>query len=97
SKAFTITANATDAAGLTTSATTSITINDLAPIVSITSLSPNPAHVSQTVSVSFTATDDEAISKTCVNFGDGFSVCGASPQTHAYSATGTFTVNVNAP
>src|SRR5207245_3964586 len=96
-KIFSITANATDAAGLsTTSATTSITINDLRPTVTITSVSPNPAAVGASVAVSFTATDDEAVVRTCVNFGDGFSVCGASPQSHAYAASGGFTITVNA-
>src|SRR2546426_8476818 len=73
SKAFTITVNATDAAGVTGSKTASITINDLAPTVTVTT--PASANEGVSVSISFTATDDEAISKTCVNFGDGSSVC----------------------
>src|SRR3989441_163500 len=99
SKAFTITVNATDAAGVTGSNTASITINDLAPVVTITSVSPNPATSGQTVSVAFTATDDEAISKTCISWGDGVSACGiTSPATHIYTVSvgTTFTIKVNA-
>src|SRR2546428_529772 len=99
SKAFTITVNATDAAGITGSNTASITINDLAPTVTITSVSPNPATSGQTVSVAFTATDDEAISKTCISWGDGVSACGiTSPATHIYTVSGgtTFTIKMNA-
>src|SRR3989441_693172 len=99
SKAFTITVNATDAAGVTGSNTASITINDLAPIVTITNVSPNPATSGQIVSVAFTATDDEAISKTCISWGDGVSACGiTSPATHIYTVSvgTTFTIKVNA-
>src|SRR2546427_11377043 len=98
SKAFTITVNATDAAGVTGSKTASITVNDLAPTVTVTA--PASANEGASVSVSFTATDDEAISKTCVNFGDGSSVCAASPVSHVYSTGGVaskaFTITVNA-
>src|SRR3989454_81445 len=86
SKVFTITVNATDAAGVTGSKTASITINDLAPTVTVTA--PASANEGASVSISFTATDDEAISKTCVNFGDGSSVCAASPVSHVYSTGG---------
>src|SRR2546425_8628753 len=99
SKAFTITVNATDAAGKTGSNTASITINDLAPTVTVTDVSPNPATSGQTVSVAFTATDDEAISKTCISWGDGVSACGiVSPVTHVYTVTAStiFTITVNA-
>src|SRR3989475_2468972 len=98
SKAFTITVNATDAAGVTGSKTASITVNDLAPTVTVTA--PASANEGTSVSISFTATDDEAISKTCVNFGDGSRVCAASPVSHVYSTGGgaskAFTVTVNA-
>jgi hypothetical protein len=96
---FTITVNATDAAGKTGSNTASITINDLTPVVTITSVSPSPATSGQTVSVVFTATDDEAISKTCIAWGDGVSACGiTSPVTHMYtvSVSTIFTIAVNA-
>src|SRR2546425_82901 len=97
SKAFTITVNATDAAGKTGSNTASITINDLAPTVTITSVSPNPVAVGGTVTASFTVTDDEAISRTCINWGDGASACGvASGVTHSYTKSGTFNIVVNA-
>src|SRR3989441_1192882 len=98
SKAFTITVNATDAAGKTGSNTASITINDVAPTVTVAA--PASANEGASVSISFTATDDEAISKTCVNFGDGSSVCAASPVSHVYSTGGVaskaFTITVNA-
>src|SRR5256712_11596387 len=97
SKAFTITANATDAAGLTSSATTSITINDLAPTVTVSA--PASANEGSPVTVTVTASDDEAISKTCVNFGDSSSSCTA-PFTHTYSTGGAaskaFTITANA-
>jgi hypothetical protein len=96
SKSFTITANSTDAAGLTGSVTTSIMVNDLKPTVTIISVSPSPALVGQTVSVGFTAADDEGIARTCVSFGDGSSACGTSPQNHSYSTSGGFTITVNA-
>src|SRR5207245_1489207 len=99
SQVFTISVNATDAAGKTGSATASVTINDLTPVVTITSVSPNPATSGQTVSVAFTATDDEAISKTCISWGDGVSACGiVSPVTHVYTVTAStiFTITVNA-
>jgi len=99
SKAFTITVNATDAAGVTGSNTASITINDLAPIVTITNVSPNPATSGQIVSVAFTATDDEAISKTCISWGDSVSACGiTSPVAHVYtvSVSTIFMITVNA-
>src|SRR3989441_6889872 len=97
SKAFTITANATDAAGLTSTATASITINDLAPTVTVSA--PASANEGSPVTVTVTASDDEAISKTCVNFGDSSSSCTA-PFTHTYSTGGAaskaFTITANA-
>jgi len=97
SKLFTITVNATNSGG-TGSGTNTVTINDLAPTVTVTA--PASANEGASVSVSFTATDDEAISRTCVNFGDGSSVCAASPVTHVYSTGGVaskaFTITVNA-
>src|SRR5207245_10413076 len=90
------TAHETDAGGLAGSKTPKETVNDIAPTVTITSLSPTPALVGQSVTVTFTATDDEAISKTCINWGDGTAVCQASPAAHSYVAAGRFGIKVNA-
>src|SRR2546428_1063927 len=84
-KIFTITVNATNSAG-TGSGTNTVTVKDLIPVVTVTSVSPNPVNEGSPVTLSFTAADDEAIVKTCVNWGDGVTACGiASGVTHVYS------------
>src|SRR5437667_2116444 len=98
SKTFTITVTATNGAG-PGSGTSSETINDQPPTVTISGVSPNPANTGQLVTVSFTGSDiDGSISSIGVNWGDGtptHSLAGtATSDTHSYTATGTFTIMI---
>src|SRR6266568_269416 len=100
-QAFTITVTATDNSGSTGSATTSETVNDRPPVVSVTNVSPNPANTGQLVTTTFTATDpDGTISSITVNWGDGTApdtLAGtATSDTHTYAAAGSFTITVTA-
>jgi len=101
SKQFTITITATDNSGSTGAATTSETVNDRPPAVTVSSVSPNPAVVGQTVTVTFSATDpDGSISSFSVNWGDGSAVDSlpgtATSDTHSYGSGGSFTITVTA-
>src|SRR5438094_928757 len=97
---FTVTVTASNSAG-PGSGTTSETVNDRPPVTTVSSVSPNPALVSQTVTMTFSATDpDGAISSFSVNWGDGTtpdSLPGtATSDTHAYHSGGNFTITVTA-
>src|SRR5438128_10542774 len=98
SQIFTITVTGTNDAG-PGSGTSSETINDQPPRVTISSVSPNPANTGQLVTVSFTGSDiDGSISSIGVNWGDGtptHNLAGtATSDTHSYTATGTFTIMI---
>src|SRR5438132_316364 len=98
SQIFTITVTGTNDAG-PGSGTSSETINDQPPTVTISGVSPNPANTGQLVTVSFTGSDiDGSISSIGVNWGDGtptHSLAGtATSDTHSYTATGTFTIMI---
>jgi len=82
-----------------------VTVTDRPPVVTIGSVTPNPANTGQTVTVTFTATDpDGTISSIMVTWGDGASSSlpgSATSATHAYANTGnalsqTFTITVTA-
>jgi len=100
SQKFTINVTATSNAGHG-SATLSETVNDRAPTLTITSLSPSPANTNQTVTISFMATDPHGtVSSVTVNWGDGTPSdtlpASARSATHSYNRTGSFTITVTA-
>jgi PKD repeat protein len=100
SQVFSVYVNATDNSAQTTkSAVASKTIIDRAPTVSFTE-STTTANVSQLITLTITAADpDGMVSSLKVSWGDGTvdTLAGtATTDSHAYSATGTFTVYVNA-
>jgi len=101
SKTFTIRVNATDDSGLTISQTTSETIIDRPPVLTLNKPTPSPATISQSVTVSFSATDpDGTVSSFTVNWGDGSSPdtlsASATSDTHSYDRAGSFTISVTA-
>ena len=71
SHTYTISVNATSVYGQSI-ATIPEVVNDRAPILTITSLSPDSAKTGQTVALNFTATDpDGSIQTTWIDWGDG--------------------------
>jgi hypothetical protein len=83
------------------SGTTTESIIDRPPVVTISNVSPNPAQKGQVVTITFSATDpDGTISSFKVNWGDGVtsdSLAGsATSDTHKYNVTGSFTINITA-
>src|SRR5207249_9752872 len=99
-RTFTITVTATNSGGQG-SGTTTETVNDRPPTVTVGGVSPRPALVGQTVTVTFSATDpDGAISSFSIDWGDGIapdSLPGtATSDTHAYGSGGNFTIAVTA-
>src|SRR5207249_2672074 len=101
SQTFTITITSTDNGGSTGSATGTIASNDRPPGVTVSSVSPNPALVGQTVTVTFSATDpDGTISTFGVNWGDGSAADSlpgtATSDTHSYGSGGSFVITVTA-
>ena len=99
-QAFTITVTATNSGG-PGSATTTETVNDRAPVVTISTVSPNPANTGQLVTAAFTATDpDGTVSSIIVNWGDSTtpdSLAGsATSDTHTYASTASFTITITA-
>ncbi len=100
SQTFTITVTATNSGGAGLSTTTE-TINDRPPVVTISTVTPNPANTGQTVTVSFAATDpDGTISSITVNWGDSSTpdTLGgtATSDTHSYTTAGNFTITATA-
>jgi PKD repeat protein len=101
SKSFTVTVSAVDNGGSTSSASTSEAVNDRPPATTVSGISPNPALIGQTVTVTFSATDpDGTISSFSVDWGDGTAFDTlpgtATSDTHAYGSGGSFTITVNA-
>jgi PKD repeat protein len=101
---FTIIVSATNVAG-TGSGTTTETVDDRPPAVSILSVAPSTASTGQTVAVSFSAADsDGTVASITVNWGDGYidSLSGSAvSDTHTYASTGNsvskaFTITVTA-
>jgi PKD domain-containing protein len=87
--------------------TTSETVNDIPPIVTIkalwtvTALSPHQAFVGQQVALNFSAVDpDGTVSSVSVNWGDGSSpeivISSATPLVYSYTKTGSFTITITA-
>jgi hypothetical protein len=100
SQTFTITVTATNSAG-PGQATTTETVNDRPPVVTITNVSPNPANTGQLVTATFASTDpDGTIASISVNWGDSTTpdtLSGsATSDTHTYASSGSFTITVTA-
>jgi PKD repeat protein len=97
---FTIKATVTDAAGISNTVSTSVTVIPIARPTLILNYSPIPAKVNTTTTINIQVTVPQGISvqDVTVNFGDGSStdIGGASSANvpHVYTATGTFTVTV---
>jgi hypothetical protein len=97
---FTITVTATNSAG-PGHVTTTETVNDLSPVVTITNVSPNPAKTGQIVTATFAATDsDGTVSSVTVDWGDGSaldSLSGtATSDTHTYTTANSFIITITA-
>jgi PKD repeat protein len=103
SQIFTIIVTATNSAGPGLGSTTE-TVNDRPPVVSISSVIPSPVSNSVPVTVTFTATDpDGTVSSISVNWGDGTTpdtlVGTATSDTHTYNSAGCechFTITITA-
>jgi adhesin/invasin len=92
---YTVAVTGTSASGATKRATTVVSVADVFPVsVAITRV-PADAAVNMNVPVTFTAAATGATPTTCSwTFGDGSSFKGGCTVTHAYSTSGTKTVNV---
>jgi len=100
SKTFTITVTATNSAGPGSGTTTEV-VNDLLPVVTISSVAPTSPCVGQSVTVSFASTDpDGTVASNVVSWGDGTAVDNlpgtATSDTHTYTVGGTFAFSVTA-
>ncbi len=97
---FSIVVNATDETGQIGRASSTVTILDKPPIVTISGVTPNPAITAQTVRVDFVASDpDGTVTSIKVDWGDGSAdlLAGtATSDTHSYTSIGSFKVNVTA-
>src|SRR5207244_2080706 len=102
---FIISVTATDNSGSSSTGTISESVNaPLAPAVTISNVSPNPASTGQAVTVTFTVSSTTSVSGVTVNWGDGAtdSLAGsATSDIHFYTSTGnvqtrTFTIAVTA-
>jgi len=76
-------------------------VNDRPPGTTVSGVSPNPALIGQTVTVTFSATDpDGVISSFSVDWGDGTALDPlpgtATSDTHAYGSGGSFNITVTA-
>ena len=94
---YTATLTATDSAGHSGSSSTTVTVNDVAPTVT---MSDPPATVGVPVNFTATATDISPVVQAAGftynwNFGDSTTGTGASPS-HTYAAAGSYTVSVTA-
>ena len=101
SGSFTVAVAAVDNSGSTSSASTSEMVNDRPPGTTVSGVSPNPALIGQTVTVTFSATDpDGVISSFSVDWGDGTALDPlpgtATSDTHAYGSGGSFNITVTA-
>ena len=100
-QSFVIQLTATDNSGSASAASTTAIVNDRSPVVTVSGVSPSPALVGQTVTVTFSAGDsDGTISSLSVNWGDGSTVDNlpgtATSDTHSYLSPGSFTIAVAA-
>jgi PKD repeat protein len=100
---FTLTLTVTDNSGSIGSTSQSVTVTVSVvvspPVVTISSIAPNPANTGQMVTVTFTVSSTAAVTGITVNWGDGTTnpLAGtATSDTHTYTTTGTFTVTVTA-
>ena len=99
SETFTINAVVTDNSGAQSSQTIAKTINDKPPSVVINQISPSPALLGQSITLTFSATDpDGTIQSISINWGDGttsFPASTATSDSHVYTTTsGTFTISL---
>ena len=88
----------TDSTGVYGTSSTGVTVNQVAPVVSLQS--PSTATAGAPLSFSASATDANPLDQAAGfsykwNFGDGGTATGANPS-YAYSAPGTYTVSVTA-
>src|SRR5271157_3828864 len=95
---YTATVTVTDANKLTNSRSVVVTVNDVAPTVSLSA--PSSGVTGQAVSFTASATSPSPVVQAAGfaynwSFGDGTTGTGASPN-HTYTATGTYTVSVTA-
>jgi uncharacterized membrane protein len=95
SKTFKITINATNVAGVGTSAFFEA-VTDQLPTTSITSVSPTSVYVGQTFTLNFAAADaDGTIASISIDWGDGTNTAlggTATQATHSYASSGAFTI-----
>ncbi len=91
---YTVTLTVTDDLGVSSSASTTITI-DAVPTVTFTA-SANPATAGSTVAFNAGGSSDSygTITSYSWNFGDGTTATGVAPS-HAYASPGTYTVSLN--
>ena len=96
---FTVQVTVTDTAGLSSTASKTVSVTDAPPVASL-NISPNQPGVGQVVTADASAstdTDATPIASYTFNFGDGSAVVGpqASPTaTHVYGRAAFFTVTV---
>src|SRR5439155_745914 len=95
---FIISVTATDNSGSSSTGTITESVNaPLAPAVTISDVSPNPASTGQAVTVTFTVSSTTSVSGVTVNWGDGTtdSLAGtATSDAHAYPVSGNFTITI---
>src|SRR5436190_665489 len=96
---YTVQVTVKDTAGLSSTATKTVTVTDLAPVASLT-VSASSVTPGQSVTASATGstdTDGTPIASYAFDFGDGTAVVGpqsGARATHTYHLTGTYTVEV---
>jgi PKD domain-containing protein len=100
SHTYVINMTATNNAGEGFATVTEI-VNDRAPIVTITAISPLQAFLGEQVRLNFTAIDlDGTVSSVSINWGDGSNsyivISSATPLVYSYTKTGTFTITITA-
>src|SRR5438093_1213974 len=100
SKTFKMTVTATNSAGPGSGTTTEV-VNDLLPVVTISSVAPTSPCVGQSVTVSFASTDpDGTVASNVVSWGDGTAVDNlpgtATSDTHTYTVGDAFAFSVTA-
>jgi PKD repeat protein len=97
SQSFAVAVTATNRVG-PGSKTVFETVNDRPPIVTVTSVSPNPVNITDTVTITFKASDpDGTIAAFNVDWGDTITDSlrpDATVDTHAYGSNGAYSVRV---
>jgi PKD repeat protein len=95
---YTATLTVTDANNLASTSSTAVTVNDVAPTVTISV--PSSGVIGSAISFLASATSPSPIDQAAgftynLNFGDGSTGTGANPS-HTYNASGTYTVSATA-